>query len=77
MYGTMENVRHKGYENGAELLSEVENDVNSIADPRYKALQIKAILYYYASNCSIRLITSATLYDSKDSLVMAKQHAYK
>jgi hypothetical protein len=27
----MENVQHKGYEDGAELLAEVENDASSIA----------------------------------------------
>jgi hypothetical protein len=45
MYDTMENVQHKGYEDGAELLSEVEIDVSSIAYPCYSALEIMEKLH--------------------------------
>jgi histone acetyltransferase (RNA polymerase elongator complex component) len=47
MYDTMENVQHKGYEDGAELLAEAENDASSIA---------------YRKCCIIKLAT-ATLAD--------------
>jgi hypothetical protein len=40
MHDTMEKVQHKGHEDGAELLSEVENDASSIAYPCHKSREI-------------------------------------
>jgi hypothetical protein len=48
----METFQHKGYEDGAELLAEIEMDVNSIANPCYNSLVVMEILHRYASNCN-------------------------
>jgi hypothetical protein len=53
MYDTMENVQHKGYEDGAELLAEVENGRQFYCLPVFNSLGITEILNYYASNCNI------------------------